>query len=179
MGMLSGLSLRSPALLHQPTPGAHLLASVPISAMGPALGSAVPLAGCWAQGQVIKVLLRKYQAHLEGVGVFRALPHEPGLDSQPLQLPGPGLGQAEHAGGSVTETSPEQRGSEVHTKKTVMIKTIETRDGEVSGLPWWGPWGTSGGCQPGAFHQLCLFEPLSGGRRGPAMLGWGRAAAAL
>ncbi|KAM6151914.1 desmin isoform 4-T4 [Erethizon dorsatum] len=29
------------------------------------------------------------------------------------------------------ETSPEQRGSEVHTKKTVMIKTIETRDGEV------------------------------------------------
>uniref|UniRef100_A0A8C0GPU7 IF rod domain-containing protein n=1 Tax=Chelonoidis abingdonii TaxID=106734 RepID=A0A8C0GPU7_CHEAB len=30
------------------------------------------------------------------------------------------------------ETSPEQRGSEVHTKKTVMIKTIETRDGEVS-----------------------------------------------
>lgn len=36
---------------------------------------------------------------------------------------------------SVTETSPEQRGSEVHTKKTVMIKTIETRDGEVSGLP--------------------------------------------
>ncbi|KAM4668723.1 desmin isoform 4-T4 [Amazona ochrocephala] len=29
------------------------------------------------------------------------------------------------------ETSPEQRASEVHTKKTVMIKTIETRDGEV------------------------------------------------
>ncbi|XP_074857705.1 desmin [Carettochelys insculpta] len=29
------------------------------------------------------------------------------------------------------ETSPEQRGSEVHTKKTVMIKTIETHDGEV------------------------------------------------
>ncbi|XP_055967678.1 desmin [Sorex fumeus] len=29
------------------------------------------------------------------------------------------------------ETSPEQRSSEVHTKKTVMIKTIETRDGEV------------------------------------------------
>uniref|UniRef100_A0A8C8VMQ4 Desmin n=1 Tax=Pelusios castaneus TaxID=367368 RepID=A0A8C8VMQ4_9SAUR len=29
------------------------------------------------------------------------------------------------------ETSPEQRGAEVHTKKTVMIKTIETRDGEV------------------------------------------------
>ncbi|XP_040842358.1 desmin isoform X5 [Ochotona curzoniae] len=29
------------------------------------------------------------------------------------------------------ETSPEQRGSEIHTKKTVMIKTIETRDGEV------------------------------------------------
>ncbi|KAM6332458.1 desmin isoform 2-T2 [Podargus strigoides] len=29
------------------------------------------------------------------------------------------------------ETSPEQRGSEMHTKKTVMIKTIETRDGEV------------------------------------------------
>lgn len=33
------------------------------------------------------------------------------------------------------ETSPEQRGSEVHTKKTVMIKTIETRDGEVSTGP--------------------------------------------
>ncbi|XP_063789920.1 desmin isoform X1 [Pseudophryne corroboree] len=31
---------------------------------------------------------------------------------------------------SFRETSPEQR-SEVHTKKTVMIKTIETRDGEV------------------------------------------------
>ncbi|XP_070812804.1 desmin [Pituophis catenifer annectens] len=29
------------------------------------------------------------------------------------------------------ETSPEQRSSEVHTKKTVTIKTIETRDGEV------------------------------------------------
>jgi len=35
------------------------------------------------------------------------------------------------------ETSPEQhhqqqqRGSEVHSKKTVLIKTIETRDGEV------------------------------------------------
>ncbi|XP_077303972.1 desmin isoform X1 [Lithobates pipiens] len=33
---------------------------------------------------------------------------------------------------SFRETSPEQRSSsEVHTKKTVMIKTIETRDGEV------------------------------------------------
>ncbi|CAH2305290.1 desmin [Pelobates cultripes] len=32
---------------------------------------------------------------------------------------------------SFRETSPEQRASEVHTKKTVMIKTIETRDGEV------------------------------------------------
>uniref|UniRef100_A0ACB8G237 Uncharacterized protein n=1 Tax=Sphaerodactylus townsendi TaxID=933632 RepID=A0ACB8G237_9SAUR len=29
------------------------------------------------------------------------------------------------------ETSPEQRSSELHTKKTVTIKTIETRDGEV------------------------------------------------
>ncbi|KAJ1183694.1 hypothetical protein NDU88_000508 [Pleurodeles waltl] len=29
------------------------------------------------------------------------------------------------------ETSPDQRSAEVHTKKTVMIKTIETRDGEV------------------------------------------------
>ncbi|XP_069472984.1 desmin [Ambystoma mexicanum] len=29
------------------------------------------------------------------------------------------------------ETSPDQRAAEVHTKKTVMIKTIETRDGEV------------------------------------------------
>uniref|UniRef100_A0A2D4PLQ8 IF rod domain-containing protein n=1 Tax=Micrurus surinamensis TaxID=129470 RepID=A0A2D4PLQ8_MICSU len=29
------------------------------------------------------------------------------------------------------ETSPEQRSSEVHSKKTVTIKTIETRDGEV------------------------------------------------
>ncbi|XP_075037110.1 desmin isoform X1 [Mixophyes fleayi] len=32
---------------------------------------------------------------------------------------------------SFRETSPEQRSSEIHTKKTVMIKTIETRDGEV------------------------------------------------
>lgn len=38
----------------------------------------------------------------------------------------------------VIETSPEQhhqqqqRGSEVHSKKTVLIKTIETRDGEVT-----------------------------------------------
>ncbi|EMP27436.1 Desmin [Chelonia mydas] len=44
------------------------------------------------------------------------------------------------------ETSPEQRGSEVHTKKTVMIKTIETRDGEPR-LRWYKneaqipPWG--------------------------------------
>jgi len=32
-----------------------------------------------------------------------------------------------------TETSPEhqQRASEMHSKKTVLIKTIETRDGEV------------------------------------------------
>ncbi|XP_015282395.1 PREDICTED: desmin [Gekko japonicus] len=29
------------------------------------------------------------------------------------------------------ETSPDQRSAEVHTKKTVTIKTIETRDGEV------------------------------------------------
>lgn len=36
---------------------------------------------------------------------------------------------------SFAETSPEsqqqQRSSEVHSKKTVLIKTIETRDGEV------------------------------------------------
>ncbi|XP_029442352.1 desmin [Rhinatrema bivittatum] len=32
---------------------------------------------------------------------------------------------------SFRETSPEQRAAEMHTKKTVMIKTIETRDGEV------------------------------------------------
>ena len=35
------------------------------------------------------------------------------------------------------ETSPEsqpQRGPEVHSKKTVLIKTIETRDGEVRTL---------------------------------------------
>ncbi|KPP70128.1 desmin-like [Scleropages formosus] len=34
---------------------------------------------------------------------------------------------------SIRETTPEQhsRGSEVHSKKTVLIKTIETRDGEV------------------------------------------------
>ncbi|XP_018410435.1 PREDICTED: desmin isoform X1 [Nanorana parkeri] len=38
---------------------------------------------------------------------------------------------------SFRETSPEQRSSEVHTKKTVMIKTIETRDGEL--------WSVSGG----------------------------------
>lgn len=35
--------------------------------------------------------------------------------------------------GCYTETSPEhqQRASEMHSKKTVLIKTIETRDGEV------------------------------------------------
>uniref|UniRef100_A0A8C9W5Z5 Desmin n=1 Tax=Scleropages formosus TaxID=113540 RepID=A0A8C9W5Z5_SCLFO len=32
---------------------------------------------------------------------------------------------------SFRETSPEQRSSEMHSKKTVLIKTIETRDGEV------------------------------------------------
>lgn len=53
------------------------------------------------------------------------------MDSQFLEQPGPALDLAERVDGSVTETSPEQRGSEVHTKKTVMIKTIETRDGEV------------------------------------------------
>lgn len=56
------------------------------------------------------------------------------MDSQSLEWPRPGLGQAECVDGSIAETSPEQRGSEVHTKKTVMIKTIETRDGEVSHL---------------------------------------------
>ena len=59
----------------------------------------------------------------------------PGKDSQPQEQPGLALVKAERVDESVTETSPEQRGSEVHTKKTVMIKTIETRDGEVSGLP--------------------------------------------
>lgn len=44
MGKLGGLG---PACLNQPTPGAHLLASDPISA----LGSAEPLIECWAQGQ--------------------------------------------------------------------------------------------------------------------------------
>lgn len=37
---------------------------------------------------------------------------------------------------NITETSPEQftqpRASEIHSKKTVLIKTIETRDGEVT-----------------------------------------------
>lgn len=36
----------------------------------------------------------------------------------------------------VTESSPEMftqpRSSEIHSKKTVLIKTIETRDGEVT-----------------------------------------------
>lgn len=98
------------------------------------------------------------------------------MDSQPLEQPGPGLGQAEHVDGSVTETSPEQRGSEVHTKKTVMIKTIETRDGEVSSLL--GPLTLGGGrgvclggCHPGAFCQLRLFEPPPGGSGGPTTLG--------
>lgn len=98
--------------------------------------------------------------------------------SRPLEQPGPGLGQAEHVDGSVTETSPEQRGSEVHTKKTVMIKTIETRDGEVSSLL--GPLTLGGGrgvcpggCHPGAFRQLCLFKPPPGGSGRPAMPGGG------
>ncbi len=47
-----------------------------------------------------------------------------------------------------TETSPEQhrqqqqqqqRSSEVHSKKTVLIKTIETRDGEVT-TTWYNYW---------------------------------------
>lgn len=77
---------------------------------------------------------------------------------------------------SVTETSPEQRGSEVHTKKTVMIKTIETRDGEVSGLPGpltpevGGPVGCVwGGCQPSVFYQPCCWFCL--GAEGSATLG--------
>lgn len=38
----------------------------------------------------------------------------------------------------VSETSPEhQRSSEMHSKKTVLIKTIETRDGEVFDCFWW------------------------------------------
>lgn len=69
------------------------------------------------------------------------------------KVPGPGLGQAEHVDGSVTETSPEQRGSEVHTKKTVMIKTIETRDGEVSHLPGLLTLGGGHGCVWGAVSQ--------------------------
>lgn len=98
------------------------------------------------------------------------------MDSQPLARPGPGLRQVEHVDGSVTETSPEQRGSEVHTKKTVMIKTIETRDGEVSHLPGLLTLGGGhgvclGGCQPGAFLLLGLFEPLPAGRGGPASCG--------
>lgn len=99
---------------------------------------------------MIKVLLKKYQVHIEGVGVF-SLPR-----GTRGGLPAPGaawseLGQAERVDGSVTETSPEQRGSEVHTKKTVMIKTIETRDGEVSlpgPLTGGGPGVCLGSCQP-------------------------------
>lgn len=82
-------------------------------------------------------------------------PVGPGKDSQPQEEPRCGLGQAEYVDGSVIETSPEQRGSEVHTKKTVMIKTIETRDGEVSGLP--GPLTLGGGplgCVRGAVSQV-------------------------
>lgn len=69
------------------------------------------------------------------MGVFWALPSETREGLPATGTARPGLGQAERVDESVTETSPEQRGSEVHTKKTVMIKTIETRDGEVSGLP--------------------------------------------
>lgn len=97
-------------------------------------------------------------------------PVRPGKDSQPQEQPRPGLGQAECVDESVTETSPEQRGSEVHTKKTVMIKTIETRDGEVSGLP--GPLtpevgGACGMCLGGWLSARCLLPAvlvLSGGR---------------
>ena len=94
----------------------------------------------------------------------------PGKDSQPQEQPRPGLGQAERVDGSVTETSPEQRGSEVHTKKTVMIKTIETRDGEVSGLmvPLPLRWGACGVCL-GGLSARCLLPALllvlPGGRR--------------
>ena len=101
----------------------------------------------------------------------------PGKDSQPQEQPGLALVKAERVDESVTETSPEQRGSEVHTKKTVMIKTIETRDGEVSGLPGTltpevrGACGVclgGGGCQPDVFYQPCWFCL---GAEGSAMLG--------
>lgn len=52
----------------------------------------------WAQGQVIKVLLKKYQVHIEGVGVF-SLPRG---TRGGLPAPGAawsGLGQAEHVDG--------------------------------------------------------------------------------
>lgn len=58
-----------------------------------------------------------------------------------------------------TETSPDQRGSEVHTKKTVMIKTIETRDGEVSAAG-----GQVGGADRGRGIISRSFP--SGGERG-------------
>uniref|UniRef100_A0A2I3SZW5 Desmin n=1 Tax=Pan troglodytes TaxID=9598 RepID=A0A2I3SZW5_PANTR len=63
------------------------------------------------------------------------------------------------------ETSPEQRGSEVHTKKTVMIKTIETRDGEVSGLSGLLTLGGGYGCVWGD----CL--PPSSAGLGPWLVG--------
>lgn len=68
---------------------------------------------------------------------------------------------------SIAETSPEQRGSEVHTKKTVMIKTIETRDGEVSHLS--GPL-THGGRQ-GAMGYVCeaVSQVLSTGCSGSSL----------
>lgn len=106
----------------------------------------------------------------------------PGKDSQPQEEPRCGLGQAEYVDGSVIETSPEQRGSEVHTKKTVMIKTIETRDGEVSGLP--GPltlggglWGVSGGLSARCFPPAALVQAPAWGQRGSCCAGvevaWG------
>lgn len=102
------------------------------------------------------------------MGVFWALPSETREGLPATGTARPGLGQAERVDESVTETSPEQRGSEVHTKKTVMIKTIETRDGEVSGLPGTLTPEVGGGCQPGVFYQPCWFCL---GAEGSAMLG--------
>lgn len=57
-----------------------------------------------------------------------------------------------------TETSPESqhRSSEVHSKKTVLIKTIETRDGEVCETTL-----TALHCQPKHKHKSKCFKRVN------------------
>lgn len=68
------------------------------SHLNPGTNPGVHRATHWAQGQVIKVPLKKYQVHIEGVGVFPP-PHGTGSGFPALGAAWSGLGQAEHVAG--------------------------------------------------------------------------------